>query len=252
MSGGRLDGKVALVTGGGSGIGEACARTFAREGATVVVVDRDAAAGERVVAALGQDGATASFAAADLVDPDAAPRIVRHAVETHGGLHVALNCAGISGPLVSTEEFPIEDWRSVIAGNLDSVFYCLRAELQHMLAHGGGAIVNMGSMFSVVGRDSYPAYVASKHGVLGLTRAAAIDVVQRGVRINCVGPAVIDTELLRKTLSPEDSQALADLNPTLRHGQPQEVANLVTWLCSDEASFVNGAFYAVDGAFTAR
>jgi NAD(P)-dependent dehydrogenase (short-subunit alcohol dehydrogenase family) len=245
-----MNGRVALVTGGGSGIGEATAGRFADRGATVVVVDVDQAGGERVCGALTARGARASFVHADLTDPDSGERAVEHAVGRHGGLHVAFNCAGISGPLVSTEDFPIDAWRQVIDVNVNAVFYSLRAELRHMLANGGGAIVNMGSMFSVVGRDIYPAYVTAKHAVLGLTRAAAIDTAGRGVRINCVGPGVIDTALLRNTLTDEESQALADLNPSRRLGTTDEVADLVVWLCSDEASFVHGSFYAVDGGYT--
>jgi NAD(P)-dependent dehydrogenase (short-subunit alcohol dehydrogenase family) len=248
----RFDGKVALVTGGGSGIGEACVRRLADEGATVVVVDIDAAGAERVAADAASDGAAAaSFFVGDVSDPDQAAAAVEHAVTTHGRLHAAVNNAGISGPLVSTEEFPIDEWRRVLSINLDGVFYCVRAELRHMLAAGGGAIVNMASMFSVVARDAYPAYTAAKHGVLGLTRAAAIDCVTRGVRVNAVGPAVIRTPLLTATIDQAGADFLASLNPSKRLGETWEVASIVAWLCSDEASFVTGAFYPVDGGFTA-
>ena len=244
--------RVALITGAGSGIGEAAAHRFAERGATVVVVDIDAEGAERVVSDLQAAGAEASFFAADLVDPDQAAAAIDHAVSTHGGLHMAVNNAGIGGALASTDEYEIDEWRRVMAVNVDAVYFCLRAELRHMLANGGGAIVNTGSIFSLVARDLMPAYVTAKHAVLGMTRAAAIDCCTRGVRVNSVGPAVIQTPLLERSLDAEASQALADLNPTLRHGKPREVANLMAWLCSDEASFVNGAIYTVDGAFTAR
>jgi NAD(P)-dependent dehydrogenase (short-subunit alcohol dehydrogenase family) len=247
-----MEGRVALVTGGGSGIGEAVVHRFAECGAAVVVVDVDASNGERVAGDVRAKGGTASFFEADLTDPAAAQAAVDHAVAEHGALHMAVNNAGIGGALVSTEDYEPDEWRRVLSVNLDAVFYCLRAELRHMLDNGGGAIVNTGSMFSVVARDAMPAYVASKHAVLGLTRAAAIDVCTRGVRVNSVGPAVIQTPLLERSLDAEASQALADLNPSRRHGTPREVANLMIWLCSDDASFANGGFYPVDGAFTAR
>lgn len=245
-------GRVALITGGGSGIGEAAAHRFSERGAAVVIVDRDAGGGNRVAGDLVAAGGSATFFEAELTDPEAAAAAVAHAVATFGGLHMAVNNAGVGGALASTEEYEIDEWRRVMAINVDAVFYCLRAELRHMLVNGGGAIVNTASIFSVVARDVMPAYTTSKHAVLGLTRAAAIDCVTRGVRVNCVGPAVIQTPLLEQALNEEESQALANLNPSLRHGKPREVANVMAWLCSEEASFVNGAFYAVDGAFTAR
>ena len=245
---GRLDEKVALVTGGGSGIGEAIVHRMAAEGAHVVVMDVQAEAAERVA----REVPNGTPFVGDVTDPDASERAVGHAIDTFGGLHTAANVAGIGGPLISSEEYPIDDWRKVIDINLSGVYYSMRAQLRHMLAHGGGSIVNMASMFSVVARDSMVAYVAAKHGVLGLTRAAAIDCAERGVRVNCVGPAVIRTPLLAASLDQAGADHLASLNPFNRLGEPEEVAAVVVWLASDEASFVSGSFYAVDGAFTAR
>ena len=179
----RFDGKVALVTGGGSGIGEAIVRRLAADGASVVVMDVQREAAERVASDLEQ----ASPFAGDVTDADASERAVAHAVETFGGLHVAANIAGIGGPLISSEDYPIDDWRKVIDINLSGAYYSMRAELRHMLSSGGGSIINMASMFSVVARDSMVAYVAAKHGVLGITRAAAIDCAQRGVHVNWEG-----------------------------------------------------------------
>ncbi len=244
----RLADKVALVTGGASGIGEAIARRFAAEGASVVVMDRQPEAAERVAAELPR----ATSFAGDVTDPEVCEQAVAHTVATFGGLHVAANVAGIGGPLISAEEYPLEDWRKVMAVNLDGVYFSLRAELRHMLVGDGGSIVNMASMFSVVARDSMVAYVASKHAVLGITRAAAIDCATRGVRVNCVGPAVIGTPLLAASLDQAGADALAALNPFGRLGEPEEVASVVAFLASDEASFVSGSFYPVDGAFTAR
>ena len=183
-SNGRLAGKVALVTGGGSGIGEAVVRRLADEGAAVTVMDRDADA----AAAVAGDIPRGVPVAGDVVDPAASERAVARAVSEFGGLHIGANVAGVSGPIVPTQDYSIEDWRAVLSVNLDGVYFSLRAELRHMLVNGGGSIINMASIFSVVGRGSMPAYVASKHGVLGITRAAAIDSAKTGVRINCVGP----------------------------------------------------------------
>jgi 2-dehydro-3-deoxy-L-rhamnonate dehydrogenase (NAD+) len=247
----RLGRKVALVTGGGSGIGEACVERLAADGATVMVVDIDGEAAARVADGVRQRGGNASSFVADVSDPAQADAVVEHAVSEHGGLHAAVNNAGIGGALCATDEYAVDEWRRVLSVNLDGVFYCVRAELRQMAAAGGGAIVNMGSIFSVAARDSMPAYVAAKHGVLGLTRAAAIDGVARGVRVNAVGPAVIRTPLLAASVDDATSRALAGLSPAKRLGEPAEVANLVAWLCSDEAAFATGGFYPVDGGFTA-
>jgi len=245
---GHLDGRVALVTGGASGIGEAVAHRFAADGASVVVMDVQDEAAERVAAALP----SAVACAGDVSDPDASERAVALAVKRFGGLHVAANVAGIGGPFASTEEYPIEAWRRITAINLDGVFFSMRAELRQMLAAGAGSIVNMASIYSVVGRDSMIGYVASKHAVLGMTRAAALDCGARGVRVNCVGPATIRTPLLAASQDQAGADRLAAGIPMKRLGEPDEVANVVAWLASDEASFVNGSYYPVDGAFTAR
>lgn len=247
-SNGRLAGKVALVTGGGSGIGEAVVRHLADEGAAVTVMDRDADA----AAAVAGDIPRGVPVAGDVVDPAASERAVARAVSEFGGLHIGANVAGVSGPIVPTQDYSIEDWRAVLSVNLDGVYFSLRAELRHMLVNGGGSIINMASIFSVVGRGSMPAYVASKHGVLGITRAAAIDSAKTGVRINCVGPSTVRTPLLDTMQDEAGQAALAALNPAGRLAEPDEVASVLAWLASDESSFVNGAYYAVDGGFTAR
>jgi 2-dehydro-3-deoxy-L-rhamnonate dehydrogenase (NAD+) len=241
-----MNGKVALVTGGGSGIGAACARTLAERGAIVAVADLDPTAAKTVAEEIGG----AAFPV-DVTDPDQCARLVDQVVTDLGGLHVAVNNAGIGGSHEPVENYDIDAWRQVMAVNLDGVFYCLRAELRHMVAQGTGAVVNMASIFAVAAQWALPAYVASKHGVLGLTRAAALDCATKGVRVNAVGPGVIRTPLVDTHQDEAGKRALAAGNPSKRLGEPNEVAELVTWLCSDAASFCNGGFYPVDGGFTA-
>jgi NAD(P)-dependent dehydrogenase (short-subunit alcohol dehydrogenase family) len=252
MSSTDLSGRVAMVTGGASGIGEACVRRLASRGAIVLVVDQDADGAERVKKEVLTAGGSADVFGADVTDHRACAAAVEYAAGQLGGLQIAVNNAGISGSVLPIDEFDLDEYRQIMAVNVDSVFYCMRYQIPHMLEHGGGCVVNMASIFAVVARDNYPAYTASKHAVLGLTRSAALDYATRGIRVNAVGPAVIRTPLLERHLDEAGAKALADLNPSKRLGEPAEVASLVAWLCSDEASFVNGAFYAVDGGFTAQ
>jgi NAD(P)-dependent dehydrogenase (short-subunit alcohol dehydrogenase family) len=246
-----LDGKVALVTGGGSGIGEACASALAASGATVVVADLAEHAAQRVSRTIVENGGVATAATIDVGDPAAVESMIDGIVAEHGGLDAAVNNAGISGDTLPTGEYSIETWRRVIEINLNAVFYCCRYEIAAMLSQGGGAIVNMSSILGSVGFPAAPAYVAAKHGVVGLTRAAAIDHAAAGIRVNAVGPGFVDTALLA---SAEDAvrAGLAELHPVGRIAHPGEVGELVAWLCSDAASFVTGAYYTVDGGYTAR
>jgi NAD(P)-dependent dehydrogenase (short-subunit alcohol dehydrogenase family) len=246
-----MQGKVALVTGAGSGIGAECARTLARRGAAVAVADRDSNSADVVAAEIERFGGSALALAVDVTDARQCQAMVDRVVGELGDLHMAVNNAGIGGSHLPVEEYDVDDWRRVLSVNLDGVFYCMRAELRHMVAQGGGAVVNMASIFAVAGQRSLPAYVASKHGVLGLTRAAALDSAPKGVRVNAVGPGVILTPLVEAHQDDAGKQALAAGNPSKRLGEPREVAELVAWLCSDAASFCNGGFYPVDGGFTA-
>jgi NAD(P)-dependent dehydrogenase (short-subunit alcohol dehydrogenase family) len=244
--------KVAIVTGGASGIGEATAETMAGMGASVVVADYDESRGLDVVEKIGSNGGTAAFFKVDVGVADEVEAMVRYAVDTFGGLHVAVNNAGIGGAQAPTGEHPIEDWQRVIDVNLSGVFYGMRHEIPAMLESGGGAIVNMASILGTVGFANSPAYVAAKHGVVGLTKNAALEYSAQGIRINSVGPAFIQTPLLDANLDQATLDFLKTIHPIQRLGSAQEVANLVAFLCSDDAAFCTGAYYLVDGGYTAQ
>jgi NAD(P)-dependent dehydrogenase (short-subunit alcohol dehydrogenase family) len=244
--------KVAIVTGGGSGLGEACALTFARGGARVVVADYDPEGGKRVTDAITADGGEATFVEVDVSKAEQNETMVKSAVDTYGGLHIAVNNAGIGGAQAPSGEYPIDSWRQVIDVNLNGVFYGMRYEIPAMLDSGGGSIVNIASILGSVGFATSSAYVAAKHGVVGLTKTAAIEYSAQGVRVNSVGPGFIDTPLLAANLDEETQKAIAAMHPIGRLGKPQEVADLVAFLASDEAAFCSGGYYLVDGAYTAN
>lgn len=244
--------KVAIVTGGGSGIGEACAMTFAAGGAAVVVADVDEANGRRVADAIQESGGKALFVACNVASFDDVSALVDKTVETYGRLDIAVNNAGIGGEAVLTGDYSLESWHKVIDVNLHGVFYGMRAEIPAMLAGGGGAIVNMASILGSVGFATAPAYVASKHAVVGLTKNAALEYTAQGIRVNSVGPGFIRTPLLEANLDEPTTQFIAGLHAAQRLGTAQEVANLVAFLCSDDASFLSGGYYLVDGGYTAQ
>ena len=245
-----VNGKVALVTGGGSGIGEACAVTLAGSGAKVVVADVNPYAAKRVAAAIGD---SAYAVVADVRDPDSVEAMTGVTVERFGALHIAVNNAGIGGPPgVSAAEYPIDAWRQLMSVNLDGVFYCIRAEIPRLLAAGGGSIVNLASVYGAVGSGLGIAYVAAKHGVVGLTRGMALEYAPAKIRVNAVGPGFIRTPMVEPYLDEAMIAQLNALHPLGRMGTAQEVAALVAWLASDAASFATGGYYPIDGGYLAQ
>lgn len=251
MSQKPFDGKVALVTGGASGIGAACVLEFARGGARVAIVDLNVELGNQVQAEVKRTGGEALVLRVNVADPEAVQKMVADTVAAFGSLDIAVNNAGIGGELNPTGSYSLEGWRKVIDINLHGVFYCMRAEILQMSTQGHGSIVNMSSILGTVGIANSPAYVAAKHGVVGLTKAAALEYGKQGIRINAVGPGFIETPLL-DALDEQTQEYLRGLHAFGRMGQAPEVASLVAFLGSDQASFLTGGYYLADGGYTAR
>jgi len=247
-----LKNKIALITGAGSGIGEAVAQLLAANGATVVLADMDMDGANRVLALIEASGGKGLVVQTDVSNPDQSEHLIAAAMRAFGRLDIAVNNAGIGGPAALVGDYPIEGWDKVIAINLSGVFYGMRYQIPAMLKSGGGSIVNIASILGKVGFPMSSAYASAKHGVIGLTETAACEYATLGIRVNAVGPGFIKTPLLNKNLNEEQLKGIAAMHPMQRLGTAQEVAELVLWLASDKASFVTGAYYNVDGGYLAH
>ncbi|MHB0951176.1 MAG: SDR family NAD(P)-dependent oxidoreductase [Allorhizobium sp.] len=248
----EFEGKVALVTGAGSGIGAACASQLAEQGAKVVAADMNLDGAQKVVDAIKAAGGTASVFKIDVSDPEAVKAMIDFTVKTYGALDCAINNAGIGGPLKPIAEYEIDEWKHVIDVNQNSVFYCMKYEIEAMLQKGKGSIVNMSSILGTNGIGAAPAYVSAKHALVGMTKSAAIAYSALGVRVNAVGPGYIRTPLVENSLDAESIAGLVGLHPIGRLGTSEEVANLTLFLLSDRASFITGSYHLVDGGYAAQ
>ncbi len=249
-----LENKIALVTGGGSGIGRACALAFAREGTKVVVADVVVKGGEETVQMIKEVGGESIFVKTDVSKTDDVEAMVKRAVDTFDRLDCAVNNAGIEGMMARTADCTEENWDRVIGINLKGVWLCMKYEIPEMLKHGGGAIVNMASVAALVGFQEMPAYCASKGGIMQLTKAAALEYAKAGIRVNAVCPGVIRTPMVERLTggNPEAESPFTAMEPVGRMGTPEEIAEAVVWVCSDAASFVTGHPMVVDGGLTAQ
>lgn len=248
-----LQDSVTIVTGGSTGIGHAAALRFAEEDSRVVLADVNVEDGLATVDEIEEMGGEATFVETDVSDPDDVQNMVDTAVDTYGGLDFAFNNAGVEGESVASSEQSLDNWEQVIDVNLKGVFMGMKAEIPAMLESGGGAIVNTASIAGIVGFPELSPYVASKHGVIGLTKTAALEYSGEGVRVNAVCPGVIDTPMVER--SSEDSESIDQAiaaTPLGRLGAPNEIGDAAVWLCSEESSFVTGEAMVVDGGYTSQ
>ena len=253
----RFGSKVALVSGAASGIGRACAQQFAEQGASVMVSDVTAEGGEETVRLIEEAGGKAAFIRADVSDAKEVEALVGSTMETFGRLDCAVNNAGIEGVLAPTAVYAEETWNRVLAINLTGVFLCVKHEIPRMLEGGGGSIVNMASVLGLVGFANAPAYTAAKHGVVGLTKVAALEYSALGVRVNALCPGFIETPMVMERgveagTHPEVYEQIATLHPIGRLGKSEEIAEAAVWLCSEAASFVTGHAMTADGGYVAQ
>lgn len=250
---GMLDGKVVMITGGANGIGRATAMICSREGAAVAIADIDREAGEVTRKVVEDSGGEAVFMTVDVTDRRDIDAFLDGIVATFGKLDAAFNNAGIEGDMAPVDQCPEDNWYRVLDVDMSSVFHCMQSEIEVMAEHGG-SIVNCASVAGLVGFAGAAPYVASKHGIVGLTKAAALDLAQRRIRVNAVCPGVIETDMITRVThgTAEAVAAFRDMEPVGRLGEPEEVGELVAWLMSDRSSFVTGQAIAVDGGLVAR
>ena len=248
----RYAGKVVLVTGGASGLGAACCDRLAGEGGRLAILDLDPVAAERVAAPLRARGSEVLVLGCDVTDASAVEKALNGMAAHYGRIDVAVNNAGIAGVLTPVHEYPLDTWNRVLAVNLTGVFHCVRVQIPIMLRQGGGVIVNMASILGTVAFPGASAYAAAKHGVIGLTRSAALEYGPANIRVNAVCPSFIQTPLTLGPIPPGETwDTLAAMHALKRCARPEEIATAVAYLGSDEASYVNGAVHVVDGGYTA-
>jgi NAD(P)-dependent dehydrogenase (short-subunit alcohol dehydrogenase family) len=249
-----LESRIALITGCGSGIGRATALAFAREGANVTCADVDQAGGEATVATIREARGIAEFVRVDVTDANQVQALINRIVSAHGRLDCAYNNAGIEGDVIETHEATERNFDRIMAVNVKGVWLCLKYEIRQMLKQGGGAIVNTASVAGLAGFPALSLYVASKHAVVGLTKSAALECAQSGIRINAVCPGPVDTPMMERIANNEGRPGRKDFEafvPMRRYANPNEIANTVVWLCSSQASYVTGVSMPVDGGLFA-
>lgn len=249
---GELAGRVALITGGASGIGAAAARVMAREGAAVAVADLDERRAGELAERLRASGARAVAIGVDVAQPAQVEAMIARAVAELGRLDALVNSAGVSPPMVATHEYPLAEWDRCLAINLSGTFYAIRYAVPALLASGGGAIVNLSSMMGQIAHAGIPAYVATKHGVVGLTKVVALDYAKQGIRCNAIGPGNTDTAMTRGAMAAPVFEAVGRAAPIGRFGSAEEIAELISFLCSPRASFITGAYVVADGGFVVQ
>ncbi|SHM90100.1 NAD(P)-dependent dehydrogenase, short-chain alcohol dehydrogenase family [Cyclobacterium lianum] len=247
-----LKGKTAIITGASSGIGKSTAILLAKNGANIVVADIDEKQGKTVVEKLKSHEGEAIFVKVDTSSAEEVSQMVKTTMDEFGRLDIAVNNAGVGGESALIEEYSVESWDETIAINLSGVFYGMKYQIPAMLENGDGVIINMASILGQVGFASSCAYVAAKHGIVGLTKNGALEYAKQGIRVNAIGPGFIKTPLLEDNLDEEQMEQITALHPQGRLGKPDEISELVLWLASEKSSFVNGAYLPADGGYLAQ